>query len=81
MIGAGSSITDVAEFNRRAFIALSAVDLQGDFVSNCRERILAGRDLSPDQQKALYNIVHRYRGQITDRLVTEYAATKARGSD
>lgn len=86
MIGLGTSITDVAEFNRRAACALKGVTfLPGSwdkrFARDMREAIEAGRDLTDKQQQALYNVVHRYRRQIIDRLVTEYAAMRAKGAD
>lgn len=85
-VGLGTGITELEEFNRRALIALQGVSFghsgrAEDIVAACRARWLHTQPLSEKQQQALYNIVHRYRGQITDRLVTEYAATHAKGAD
>lgn len=86
MIGLGTRIDDVAEFNRRALIALNGVTFAqhsrtSDIVTTCRLTLDAGRPLSAKQQQALVNIVHRYRRQITDQLVKDYAAEKATGHD
>ena len=85
-IGFATQIEDVSEFNRRALVALNGVDFgdnttASDIVRSCR--LLHGnrKPLSEAQQKMLIFIVHCYRSQITDRLVTEYAARKARGHD
>lgn len=86
MIGLGISIATVSEFNRRALIALKGVSYAmetaaPDIVASIRIRVNAGQELSPKQQQALYNIVHRYRRQITDKMVLDYAETRARGAD
>lgn len=86
MIGLGTAIANSLEFNRRALIALKGVSFgygsrAPDIVDSCQRIIDGNRDLSPRQQQALYNIVHRFRGQIHDKLVTEYAATRAKGAD
>lgn len=86
MIGLGTEIRDVAEFNRRAAVALRGVSFAPDswqlnFAKAAIASITAGRELDPRQQQHLYNLVHRYRRHIHDRLVTEFAATRAKGHD
>jgi hypothetical protein len=86
MIGLGTRIEAVAEFNRRALIALNGVTFAqhsrtADIVTACRLRLNGGEPLTEKQQQALVNIVHRYRRQITDQLVKDYAAEKASGHD
>lgn len=85
MIGLGSGISNVEEFNRRADIALRGVTFgyvsSADRVVQEFKRQLAAGAVSEKMQQAIYNIVHRYRRQITDRLVTDYAAPRARGSE
>lgn len=85
MIGAGTQINDVAEFNRRAAIALKGVDF-GHY--NSSQRVVdtfyaqhARGAVSEKMQLAIYNIVHRYKRQITDQLVKDYAAQRAKGAD
>lgn len=85
-IGFATQIEDVSEFNRRALIALNGVSFDSnitasDIVRSCR--LLHGnrKPLSEAQQRTLISIVHSYRSQISDRLVTEYAARKYRGHD
>lgn len=84
-IGLGTSITELEEFNRRAVLALKAVDF-GSFnqtrsVVTTFERQLATGVVSDKMQQAIFNIAHRYRRQITDRLVLDYAADRAKGAD
>lgn len=83
MIGHGTEITDVAEFNRRAEISLREISFplqsQGPgVVAEFRRQSLAG-SVSPKMQQAIYNIVHRFRRQISDKLVVDYASERARG--
>lgn len=82
MIGTGPAIADVAEFNRRALIAFKAVDFGdnttgADIVESCRRLVTFGHGLSIRQQRALYQIAYRYRHQITDRSVVEFASVRA----
>ena len=86
MIGLGSGIADVAEFNRRAAIALRGVDVpdrstfdQG-FVRSISQRIDRGLTLSNDQQLPLYRVIDRYRSQITDRALIDFAAERTKQS-
>lgn len=84
-IGLGTSISELEEFNRRAVIALKGVDF-GSFnqtrsVFQTFERQIGIGIVSDKMQQAIYNIVHRYRRQITDQLVLAYAADRAKGSD
>lgn len=83
MIGIGPAIPDVAEFNRRAAIALGAVlDAKGEgFLHDMRALIKRGGTPSPKQQQALFNALNRHRRDITDSAVAEYAAARARGHD
>lgn len=86
MIGLGTGIREVSEFNRRAVCALNAVTFKPDshqlaFARAAIASINAGRELDGKQQQALYNLVHRYRRHITDTLVTEFAAMRAKGAD
>lgn len=85
MIGLGTSIADVAEFNRRAAVAFNGVTFATygsatGVVTEFKRQQAAGA-VSDKMQQAIYNLVHHYRRQITDRLVTEYAATRAKGAD
>lgn len=79
MIGLGSSINDVAEFNRRALIALRGVKHTSSFIASMIGRLGAGVPLTEREQQALYNTVHGYRRQITDKLLTDYASARAKG--
>lgn len=79
VIGLGASIQDVAEFNRRALIALRAVKHTSSFITNMIRRLDAGVPLTWREQQALYNTVHGYRRQITDKLLTDYASARAKG--
>lgn len=86
MIGLGMRIETVAEFNRRAACALKGVTFKPDswqigFAKAAIASIDAGRELDAKQQQHLYNLVHRYSRQITDRLITDYAAQRAKGHD
>lgn len=86
MIGLGMRIESIAEFNRRAAIALNGVTFKADsqqlrFVKTAIAAINTGFELDTKQQQALYNLVHRYRRHITDRMVTEFAAMRAKGAD
>lgn len=85
MIGLGTGINSVEEFNRRAQIALKDVNF-GHF--NSSESVFQGFQIqlargavSPKMQQAIFNIVHRVRKQISDKLVTDYAAVRAKGAD
>lgn len=84
-IGLGTGITELEEFNRRAQIALRAVDFgsfnQSRSVVQTFEQQLGRGVVSDKMQQAIYNIVHRYRRQITDQLVLAYAAERAKGAD
>lgn len=85
MIGLGTEIRDVVEFNRRAAIALKAVEF-GAFNSSQRvvdeyQRQYAAGSVSEKMQQAIYNIVNRYRRQVTDQMVVAYASLRAKGSD
>lgn len=84
MIGLGTQIDDVGEFNRRAAIALRAVSFgQGSgesVVATFRVQVERG-GVSEKMQQAIYNIVHRYRKQITDQTVVTYAGLRAKGAD
>lgn len=80
-----TAIVSVSQFNQRAAAALKAVDF-GHF--NSSERVVGGflyqlerNQVSEKMQQAIYNIVHRYRRQITDQAVKDYAADRARGAD
>jgi hypothetical protein len=82
----GPAVPNVAEFNRRALIALNGVGFgrggsTAEVVAGIRFRINMGQDITLAQQQALFNICHRYRRQITDRAVTSYAAGRAKGAD
>lgn len=84
MIGLGMRITDVAEFNRRAAIALRGVRfLPGGwdkrFAVDMCQQLHRGAIPSEKQQRRLTELVHRYRRQISDDLVREFAAEQAGG--
>lgn len=84
-IGAAkTTLSDLDEFNRRAAIALKGVNFgesPSRFAVDMIRIIHSGRPLTKDQQQGVYNTVHRYHRQITDRLATEYAALRAKESD
>ena len=78
-------ITSAQAFNQRAAVALRSVDF-GSF--NNSERVVAefqrqhaAGSVSTKMQQAIINIAHRYRRQIHDSEVTEYALMHARGAD
>lgn len=85
MIGLGPAIPNVAEFNRRATFALRGVDFgslnQTERVAKEFQRQYDAGAISEKMQQAIYNIVHRFRKQITDKAITEYAASRAKGAD
>lgn len=82
MIGVGPAIPDTAEFNRRALIALRGVDL-GDngfergLADSVSRRIYGQQPLTVKQQKALYALIYKHRGQVTDRALIDYASVRA----
>lgn len=76
---------NVEEFNRRAGIALRGVTFgygsqAKDIVATFTRQLEAGT-VSEKMQQAIYNIVHRYRRQISDASVLDYASARARGAD
>lgn len=78
-------IRSAAEFNQRAATAFKGVDF-GSFNNSERvvaefQRQLRTGNVSERMQQAIYNIAHRYRRQIHDQDVTEYALMHARGAD
>jgi hypothetical protein len=78
-------IETVHEFNHRAATALAGVDF-GKFNSSERvymefKRQLAAGRVSERMQQAIINIAYRYRRQIQDGAVNEYALMHARGAD
>lgn len=87
MIGLGVGISTPEDFQRRAFLALRNVvvvprrdylnleHLRGEAMSR-RNALLPESDL-----QMLYEIVRRYRDQISDQLVIDYALDKCRGAD
>lgn len=81
MICLGSGIQTVAEFNRRARIALHGVSTTSPFLSNMKGLLARGGTPTPAQQKALFSAIHSHRRQVTDAALLEYAAAKAKGHD
>lgn len=82
MTGLASSIGSVAEFNRRAARALKAVD-GGDYegwVHAMVRELDRGGDLDAKRQQQVYRTVLRYRREVSDRLVIEYAELNVRGA-
>lgn len=71
----------IDEFNRRAAIALTGVSHTSAFITSIVSQIQARRMLSTKQQRALYNVIHSYRGQITDYQIREIASLAAKGHD
>lgn len=74
------------DFNRRAAIALRGVTMPPDswskrFAGDVAALISAGKKLTSHQQAALFKVVHQFRRQITDSLVLEYAAARAKQAD
>jgi hypothetical protein len=83
-IGLGMGIT-VDEFNRRALIALRGIEF-GSFNSAQRvmaefQRQMAAGAVSDKMQQAVFNILHRFRRQVTDQAVKDFAANRAKGAD
>ena len=81
MIGMGMRIESIAEFNRRAAIALRGVEISEPFLVKMAAMLRLNQQLSAAQQSAFIKGVHRYRAKITDRMVTDYAARHAREAD
>lgn len=85
MIGIGPAIPNVEEFNRRARIALNAATFSNYTDSSrlgwMRTVMNAGFPFSKDEQQEIFNLVHKYRRQITDQAVKDYAADRAKGAD
>lgn len=81
MIGFGMRITDIGEFNRRAGIALRGVRLHSDYdlPPSLARQLSSSAALSAGDQEKVYRLVHRYRAQITDQMVLDYAANQAKG--
>lgn len=70
-----------SEFNRRAIQALRAVELDPigwdcEFVHNVAKLVDHKYQLSDKQQLNLYRLVNRRRGEISDALVLDYAASR-----
>lgn len=85
-IGLGTAIDTSADFNRRAAVALKGVTFRPAswakrFARDMTERIEKHWPLSEKQQQWLYNLVHQHRAQISDKLVLDYAASRAQGAD
>lgn len=85
MIGLGSNIQTVDEFNRRAEVSVREINFPPQsrdpgVIAEFRRQSLAG-NVSDKMQQAVFNIVHRYRKQISDKLVVDYASERAKGSD
>lgn len=82
-IGLGLRLDDQAEARRRAACALRGLRLDDGhplrgFVANMLACLAGDRPLSPDQERAIYRVLLANRAQITDRLLLEYAAERAR---
>jgi hypothetical protein len=84
-IGLGMRIESAAEFNRRVLPVLNGITWDGDelpeFIPTVVKLLRAGKPLSDRQQQALYNTIHAFRRYVTDSMVKEFAASKAKGSD
>lgn len=77
-------IRTVQDFNRRAVKALGVVtfghgNTQG--VVDSFRRQVEMECVSEKMQQAIYNIVNRYRAQITEKALLDYAADRAKGHD
>jgi hypothetical protein len=85
VVGLGLSINTLAEFNRRADRALRAIVFRSPVDANFAACVLHffnnDRQLPDEKQQQLFNLIHRLRRQVTDQLLTEYAALKAKGAD
>lgn len=82
-IGLGVTINSVAEFNRRAGLALKALDLRedsGDGAFCKRLAPLLARDdaLTEQQQLNLYRVVARHHRRIWDKQITIFAQLRTR---
>lgn len=80
-VGLGTGIETVQEFNRRALMALRAVDLEAGswpvkLLATIRFAVGKNMELPPEEQQKLYELVDRYKRQIWDRLVIQYAANQ-----
>lgn len=77
-IGEGMRLDSISEFNRRAAIAIRGSEASG------RAQVLArkvqfGGTLSADEQQAFLSDVHRWRHELTDAMVIEYAGLNMKG--
>lgn len=85
VIGLGMQVSSVLEFNRRALCALKGIVFRNPIDANIAADLVFllenGHALWDEKQQKLYNLIHRYRRQITDSLLTERAALKAKGAD
>lgn len=82
----GTDSISLAEFNRRAMIAANGIrfgygNRAAEIISACRFRLGRDMGLTERQQQALINILHRFRAQITDQGLKDYAASRATGAD
>ena len=85
-IGISPRLT-VAEFNRRAGLALKTVEFRpGSFDARFARRV--GTDirggitsLTDEQQLTLYRVIHRHRRHIWDKLITDFAAQRIQEAD
>lgn len=84
MIGLGTGISDIREFNRRAAKSLRQISFtEGSwdhgFAENMILHIERGGTPTEQQQKQLYRIITRYSRQISDKLVVDYATVRTKG--
>jgi hypothetical protein len=83
MIGLGIGISNAAEFNRRAFIALRNVTIvnrkRHQQLEAIKAKAIEGRMIDDEDQKFVYQVVHDYRSQINDKLVIDFAVGKVQG--
>lgn len=85
VIGLGMQVSSVLEFNRRALCALKGIVFRNPIDANIAADLVFllenGHALWGEKQQKLINLVHRYRRHITDQLVLDYAALRAKGAD
>lgn len=78
---AAAKIADVAEFNRRAVTALRPHVEDDSWTAMMLRRIERGLEIPSGAQNALYKIVLRKAGALSDRPLVDFATFRAKGAD
>lgn len=84
-ISAPTAIISHEDFNRRFLIASKGIHFGASRFSNTVQIILRTVEMKlrvgANDQKMLFRAAHFHRNQITDTMVTDYAASHTRGAD